>query len=84
MTGMPSAAARLGHAVDDLGELPHHLGVLGVAEVEAVDERARSAPAHDDVARGFEHREPAAGARVEPAEAAVAVGRERERAVACP
>ena len=33
--------ARLGHAVDRLGELPHHLGMLGVAEVEAVDERER-------------------------------------------
>ena len=33
--------ARLAHALDDLGELPHHLGVLGVAEVEAVHERDR-------------------------------------------
>ena len=29
--------AGLGQAVDGLGELPHDLGVLGVAEVEAVD-----------------------------------------------
>ena len=36
--------ARLGHAVDRLGQLPHHLGVLGVAEVEAVDERQRVGP----------------------------------------
>ena len=34
-------AARLGHAVDGLGQLPHHLGVLGVAEVEAVDDGQR-------------------------------------------
>ena len=33
--------ARLAHAVDDLGELPHHLGVLRVAEVQAVHERHR-------------------------------------------
>ena len=34
--------ARLAHAFDDLGELPHHLGVLGIAEVEAVHERERT------------------------------------------
>ena len=32
--------ARLAHPVDHLRELPHHLGVLGVAEVQAVHERA--------------------------------------------
>ena len=39
----PERLARLGDALDDLGERPHHLGMLGVAEVEAVDERERRA-----------------------------------------
>ena len=71
--------ARLAHALDDLGELPHHLGVLRVPEVEAVHERERARPCRRDVARRFEDDEPAAGARVELAEARLAVGRERER-----
>ena len=36
--------AGLGHAVDGLGQLPHDLGVLGVAEVEAVDHRHAGGP----------------------------------------
>ena len=35
--GQVQGPAGLGHPVDALGELPHHLGVLGVPEVEAVD-----------------------------------------------
>ena len=55
--------ARLAHPLDDLGELPHHLGMLGVAEVEAVHERDRPRADARDVARGFEHDQPAARAR---------------------
>ena len=84
MTGMAERRAGLGHAVDDLGELPHHLGMLGVAEVQAVDEGERPGTGAGDVAGGLEHREARAGAGVEPAEPTLAVGGERERAVACP
>ena len=73
-------AARVAHAVDRLRELPHHLGVLGVAEVEAVHERQRPGAAARDVARRLEHRELRADARVERAEPALAVDRQRERA----
>ena len=75
----PERFARLAHPVDHLGELPHHLGVLRVAEVEAVHERERPRAGARDVARRFEHHEPRADARVEVAEARLAVGRERER-----
>ena len=34
-------AARVGHPADRLGELPHHLGPLRVAEVQAVGDRER-------------------------------------------
>ena len=82
--GDPERAARVGHAVDDLGELPHHLGVLGVAEVEAVDERLRHRADAREVARRFDHDEARAGVRVERAEARLAVGGEREAARRCP
>ena len=51
--------ARFAHPVDDLGELPHHFGVLGIPEVEAVHERERPRARARDVARRFEHHQPA-------------------------
>ena len=68
------------HALDRLGELPADLRLLGVAEVEAVGEAERLAADARDVARGLEDRELAAEARVERAEAALAVERQREPA----
>ena len=82
---MPSARARLAHAVDDLGELPHHLGVLRVAEVQAVDERAAARrPTHATLraASSTASRPPVRGSSA--AEAGLAVGGERERAVGVP
>ena len=59
-------------------ELPHHLGVLGVAEVEAVDEPDRAGPDAGQVHDRLGHHERRAPARVEGAPAVVAVGGERE------
>ena len=59
-------------------ELPHHLGVLGRAEVQAVGDRERHGAGGGDVAVGLGERELRAGVRVELGEAAVAVGRERD------
>ncbi len=75
----PERLARFAHALDDFGELPHHFGVLGIAEVEAVHERDGTGAGARDVARRFEHCEAAAGARIETAETRLAVGRHRER-----
>ena len=73
--------ARLRHALDRLGELPPDLGLLRVAEVEAVGEPERLAPGAGDVARCFENRGSATRERVERADAPRAVEREREAAV---
>src|SRR5207247_2338938 len=74
-------AAGLGDPFDRLDELPHDLGTLGVAEVQAVGRADRHAAGAGDVSRRLrdgEHRAPA-GIQVDVA--AVAVGRDRERAV---
>ena len=55
--------ARLRHPLDRLGELPADLGLLGVAEVEAVGEAERLAAGAGDVARRLEDRGCAAGER---------------------
>ena len=68
------------HPLDRLGELPADLRLLGVAEVEAVGEAERLAADARDVAGGLEHGELAAEARVERAEPALAVERERQAA----
>ena len=74
----PERFAGLGDALHHFGERPHHLGMLGIAEVEAVDQRERRASRARDIASGFENHQPAAGARIEPAEPRLAVGRERQ------
>jgi hypothetical protein len=51
----PERPARLGHPVDGLRQLRHHLGVLWVAEVEAVDERQRACPHAGQVDDGLGH-----------------------------
>ena len=70
--------ARLGHAVDRLGELPHHLRVLGVAEVQAVDQCHRSRTCTGDVEGGLGHDQAGPRAGVESTPARVAVGRQRD------
>ena len=70
--------AGLGHPVDRLRELPHHLGVLGVAEVQAVHERERPGPDAGQVEHRLGHHRGRAGPRVDRAPAVVAVGGERQ------
>ena len=65
-------------AAAGLGELPHHVGVLGRAEVQAVGDRERPGPGGGHVAERLRERELRAGVRVEPGEAAVAVRRHRD------
>ena len=69
---MPSIASR---------ELPHHFGLFGIAEIQAIrrGDRARARAGH--VARGFGDGVHRAKARRKKAPAAVAVGRKRERAL---
>ena len=68
--------ARIAHAADRLGELPHHLGAFGVAEVQAVRDRERSGPRDRHVARGLRHRVHRAEVGIQAAVAALAVARD--------
>ena len=74
VTGTPSETQRVLEPTTGLGELPHHRGVLGRAEVQAVRDRQRHRATAGDVAEGLGQRELGTGVRVELAEAAVAVG----------
>ncbi len=71
--GNAERQARLGHAVDGLGELPHDLGVFRVAEVQAVDQGHRASAHAGHVERRFGHHQSGAGAGVEGTPATVAV-----------
>ncbi len=73
-------AARLAHAVEAPGDLPHDLGALRIGEVEAVGDRERGRADRADVAPGFGDRLLAALDRVGIAIARGAVGAHRERA----
>ena len=68
--------AGVAHPADRLGELPHHLGPLGVAEVQAVRDRDRPRAGDRDVARRLGDRVHRAQVRVEPAEPALPVARD--------
>jgi hypothetical protein len=70
------------HPLYCLGQLPRDLGLLGIAEVEAIGEADGLAAGARDVARSLEHREGASGARLETRLPALAVERNREPAVA--
>ena len=74
----PERAARRGHALDRLRELPGDLGLLRVAEVEAVREADRLASGAGDVARRLENRERAAEPRIEPRDPPLPVEAQRE------
>ena len=73
-------AAGFGDAVDGFAELPHDFGLFGIAEIEAVGGGPGARADGGDVARGFGDGVHGAGARIERAPAAVAVGGKRERA----
>ena len=66
--GDPERVGRLRDPFDRLRELPADLGLLGVAEVEAVGEGERLAAGAGDVERGFHHGRPAGLDRVAAAE----------------
>ena len=56
--------AGFGHAVDDFAELPHHFGMFGIAEVEAVCRRQRPSAGADDIAARFSDHQLGAFARI--------------------
>ncbi len=73
-------AERLGslrHPLDRLGELPADLGLLGVAEVEAVGEAERLAADAGDVAGRLEDRPRTSRERLERTDTTLPVERER-------
>src|SRR5204863_106783 len=72
--------AGVADALHALLELPHDVGLLGVAVVEAVAHRERPRADRDQVARRLHHGEHGAQVGVEAAVAAVAVDGEREPA----
>ena len=72
--GQPPAG--FAHPVDRLRKLPHDLGVLGVAEVEAVDEGHRPGPHAGHVEGRLRHDQGGAGPGVEGAPAGVSVRRQ--------
>ena len=65
VTGMPKGRTAVGEPADRLRELPHHAGVLGRAEVEAVGHRDRGGAGDRDVAVGLGQRELGTGVGVE-------------------
>ena len=69
----------LAHPLHGLGELPEDLGLLGIAEVEAVGHRDRRGSDGDHVAGGFADGDGGAPPRVEGRVASVAVGGESDR-----
>jgi len=77
--GQVEGAAGLGHPVDGLRELPHHLGVLRVAEVQAVDERERPRPDAGQVEDRLGYDARRTGPRADRAPPVVAVGGQGQR-----
>ncbi len=71
--------AGLGDAAHAADQLPHDLGLLGIAEVEIVGDRERLAADRGDVAPGFGHRLLAALERIGLAIARRHVDGERQR-----
>ena len=74
----PELEAAVGQPLDRLRELPHDLGVLGAAEVQAVAHRDRGRARDGDVAVRLGEGELRSAVRVEVAVPAVRVGRHRE------
>ena len=82
--GRAERAAGLADALDGAHELAHHLGLLGVAEVQAVGGADGHRARRGHVAAGLGHGEPRALEGIEPAVAAVAVHGHGQRAASCP
>ena len=78
--GDVEGAARFAHPVDRLGQLPHDLGMLRVAEVQAVDERERTGGDARKVRSGLGHDHRSAEPGIVRAPTVVAVGGERKTA----
>ena len=76
--GGSEAPAGIRHPPDRLGELPHHLGPLGVAEVQAIRDGQGRCPHHRHVACGFGHRVRCTEVGIEVPEPAAAVAGERQ------
>ncbi len=74
--GEPQRQAGLGHAVDGFGQLPHHLGMLGIAEVEAVHDGHRRGSRAGQVEGRLGHRRRGARPRVQGAPGGIGVGGE--------
>ena len=72
----PQLEAGIRETLDGARELPHHLGVLGAAEVEAVADRDRGRAGDGDVAVRLGEGELRAEVRVEVGVAAVGIGGE--------
>ena len=70
----PEGDTGLGNAVHGLRELPHHLGVLGIAEVEAVHDGQRSGPNAGQVHQRLGDHPGRTTAGVDGTPAVVAVG----------
>src|SRR5689334_2785863 len=77
--GNVERAAGRTHAFDGTRELPHDLGLLRIAEVEAIGCTDRRAAGARHVARRFGDRELRAGIWIEVNEPSVAVHRHGER-----
>ena len=73
-------AARVADAPHGLRELPHHLGPLGAAEVQAVRDRERRGTGDGDIPGRFRHGVEAPEVGIEQPEAAVSVGGDGNRA----
>src|SRR5690606_9689196 len=76
--GYLQSEARVRESFYRSGELPHDLGVLGAAEVQAVRHRGGHGTRSCDVAVRFGERELRPNEGVKLAVAAVGVGRERD------
>src|ERR1700674_673049 len=76
--GRVEGGAGFGEAVDGFAELPHHFGLFGAAEIEAIGCGDRARAARSDVTGGFGDGVHGAYAGIQLAPAAVPVGRERE------
>src|SRR5690606_2670449 len=69
---------RPGDALHHLDELPHHLWLLWIAQVQVVHGGERPGAGDGDVQRRLPHQTRRAATRVEEAESAVAVGGDRQ------
>ena len=79
--GSVEGGARFDQAIDGFAELPHHFGLFGAAEIQAIrgGDGPRAAASH--IAGRFGHRVHGSHAGIQLTPAAVAVGREGQRAL---